>query len=236
MKIYITRHGQVCPTEFFGSADFPMFDIPLSKLGQKQAECLAAFLKEKDFKGKIFSSPYRRTMMTADAVAKACGLPISPVQALREIIKTDESAKEFEGMTLKQLKTEFPTVAEDATLLYPWWNEFKDTREAVIKRVSDFWESLLQAGEQEALLVGHGASVFGSIYYLNKKYGLGFTDDGDALGEYLADHGLNCALSCVEVDKDGKFVCGEFFNTAHLTEDMLTSNPKHKERPECVMK
>lgn len=236
MKIYITRHGQVCPTEFFGSADFPMFDIPLSELGQKQAVCLANALKEKGFKGKIFSSPYRRTMMTADAAAKVCGVPVLPEQALREILKTDEGAQEFEGMTLEQLKAEFPVVAEDATLSYPWWNNFKDTREAVIKRVSDFWELLLQSGEQEVLLVGHGASVFGSVYYLNKKYGLGFPDDGDVLGDYLGDHGLNCALSYVETDKDGNFVCGEFFNTAHLTEDMLTSNPKHKERPECVNK
>jgi len=139
MKIYITRHGQVCPTEYFGNADFPMFDIPLSELGQKQAECIAKVLKSRDFKGKIYSSPYRRTMMTAEAIGKACNLPVFPEQALREILKTDEGAKEFEGMTMEQLKQEFSTVPENAMLSYPWWKACKDTKETVIERVSLFW-------------------------------------------------------------------------------------------------
>ena len=33
MKIYFTRHGQVCPKDFVGSVDFPTGDIPLSELG-----------------------------------------------------------------------------------------------------------------------------------------------------------------------------------------------------------
>lgn len=234
MKIYITRHGQVCPTEYFGSTDFPMFDIPLSDLGKKQAECLAEKLKEMDFKGKIFSSPYRRTMMTANAVAAACDLPIFPDNALREIIKTDEGAQEFEGMTLEQLQKEFPRVAQGVTLAYPWWEKFKDTKETVIERVTCFWEKLLKSDEQEVLLVGHGASVYGSLYYLNEKFDLGFTRDKDEFGDYLAERGLNCTLSYVEIDENGKLKEAEFFNNEHLSDDMITSNPRPKERPEII--
>ena len=234
MKIYIARHGQVCPTEYFGSTDFPMFDIPLSDLGKQQAECLAKKLKETGFKGKIFSSPYRRTMMTASAVATVCNLPVFPDKALREIIKTDEGAQEFEGMTLEKLKEEFACVAQDASLIYPWWAKTKDTKEAVIERVSCFWEELLQSGEKEVLLVGHGASVYGSLYYLNEKFDLGFVRDKDEFGDYLAERGLNCTLSYVEIDENGKLVEAEFFNNEHLSDDMITSNPRPKERPEII--
>lgn len=235
MKIYITRHGQVCPTEYFGNADFPMFDIPLSAIGQKQAECIAQVLKSRGFNGRIYSSPYRRTMMTAEAVARECNLPVFPEQALREILKTDEGAKEFKGMTIEQLKQEFSSVPENASLVYPWWKACKDTKETVIERVSLFWETLLQSEQNEVLLVGHGATVFGTIYYLNQKFGFGFPDDKEKLGEHLAGRSLNCALSYVETDKNGKLIRGEFFNTKHLTDEMLTSNPRSLPRPETII-
>lgn len=234
MKIYITRHGQVCPTEYYGSTDFPMFDIPLSDLGKKQAEKLAEVMKNKGFRGKIFSSPYRRTMMTAHAVATACNLKVFPDKALREIIKTDEGAQEFAGMTLTQLNDEFSCVAQEAVLTYPWWEKTKDTKDTVIERVSCFWEELLKSDEQEVLLVGHGASVYGSIYYLNEKFDLGFVRDKDEFGDYLAERGLNCTLSYVEIDENGKLVEAEFFNNEHLSDDMITSNPRPKERPEII--
>lgn len=235
MKIYITRHGQVCPTEYFGNADFPMFDIPLSTLGQKQAEHVAKVLKSRGFNGKIYSSPYRRTMMTAEATAKACNLPVFPEQALREILKTDEGAKEFEGMTIEQLRQEFSSVPGNAMLSYPWWKASKDTKETVIERVSVFWETLLQSDCEEVLLVGHGATVFGTIFYLNQKFGFGFPEDKDELGEYLAGCSLNCALSYIETAKNGNFVRGEFFNTEHLTDEMLTSNPRLLPRPGTII-
>ncbi len=236
MKIYFTRHGQVCPTEFFGSADFPMFDIPLSDLGKKQAENMAKALKAQGFKGKIFSSPYRRTMMTANAVAEACDLPIYPNPALREIIKTDEAAMEFEGMTLEQLQKEFPRIAEGVELSYPWWEKTKDTKETVIERVSAFWETILKSETGDVLLVGHGATGYGTVYYLNQKFKLDFTDDKEYLGEYLGDRALNCGISYIELDEKGTLKSAEFFNMEHLSDDMITSNPRPKQRPEIIIK
>ena len=172
--------------------------------------------------------------MTADAVAKACSLSIYPDGALREIIKTDEGALEFEGMTLEQLKKEFPLVAEEALLPYPWWKKTKDTKETVIERVSDFWEFLLASDVVEVLLVGHGATGYGTVYYLNRKFKLGFPEDKEILADYLAHHALNCGLSYIELNEKGKLVSAEFFNMEHLSDNMITSNPSPKERPEIV--
>ena len=71
MKFYVTRHGQVAEdAEYFGDVAYPKGDMPLSKLGREQAELLGNRLRDEGFSGKIFSSPYLRTMETADIIAE----------------------------------------------------------------------------------------------------------------------------------------------------------------------
>ena len=236
MKIYITRHGQVCPKEFFGSTDFPHGDIPLSDVGKKQAICLGNQLKKAGFKGKIISSPYRRTMMTATAVSDICSVGIYPDGALREMFFSDESANEFSGMTLDELKAEFPNVADNAVLSYPWWTRHSDTNEEIIKRLEKFWDEITVTDEEEVLVVCHGASFYGTICYFNKKTGLGLTDDVEEMADYLAERNLNCGISYIEIDNDGKLVSAKLFSTEHLSNELLTSNSNKKTRPEVVEK
>lgn len=234
MKIYITRHGQVCPNDFFGSTDYPCGDIPLSELGIKQADRLGAKLKELGFKGKIFSSPYRRTMMTATEVSKHCDAKVYPDGALREMFFSKEAAKDFAGMTLAQLKDIFYSIPNDAFLEYPWWTVDVDTNEIIVKRLTVFLDSLLKSDDEEVLIVGHGASVFGTMCYFNQKYNIGMPADYTEMADYLAQRSLNCSLSCIEIDKDKNIVSAKLFCTDHLTDDMLTSNTNVKERP-CVL-
>ena len=143
--------------------------------------------------------------------------------------------KNLVGKNIEQLRKEFSSVPKKAMLSYPWWNACKDTKDTVIERVSMFLETLLQSDCEEVLLVGHGATVFGTIFYLNQKFGFGFPEDKDELGEYLAGCSLNCALSYIETAKNGNFVRGEFFNTEHLTDEMLTSNPRSLQRPGTII-
>lgn len=236
MKLYITRHGQVCPKEFFGSVDYPTGDIPLSKLGQKQAVCLGNELKKIGFKGKIISSPYRRTMMTANLAATQCGASVYTDGELREMFFSDEAARDFVGMTLDDIKKTFPKVAHDAELAYPWWTKTLDTKKMVVERLEKFWDKVIKTDIDEVLAVGHGASVYGTIYYFNKKFKLGLTDDLEELADYLAEKGLNCGISCVETDKDGKLLSANLFYTEHLPDELLTSNANHKSRPEIIKK
>ena len=71
MKLYVTRHGQVCPNDFTKSVDFPTGDIPLSEKGQAQAACLGEELKPEydgafaiidGFSGKIYIDPDEETL------------------------------------------------------------------------------------------------------------------------------------------------------------------------------
>ncbi len=236
MKIYITRHGQVCPKDFFDSVDYPTGDIPLSETGKKQAELLGEELNKLGFKGKIFSSPYRRTMMTASLVSKKCGVYVYPDGRLREIFSTDEAAREFVGMTPDELKEEFSAVSYDAELSYPWWTKHKDTREGIIKRLEKFWNEIISSDVEELLVVGHGASVYGTMCYFNKKFHLGLTDDIDEMADYLAEQNLNCNLSYLEIDKNGALVSAKLFSTSHLSDELLTANTNKKSRPEIIIK
>ena len=235
MKIYITRHGQVCPEQFFGSVDFPTGDIPLSEKGQIQAKYLGMELKRLGFKGPIFSSPYRRTMMTSDIAAKECGAKVYPDGELREMFFSDEAAQEFAGMNIEKIKEEFLTVAEDAELPYPWWTKAMDNKEIIAKRLKAFWDKYIKLDFDEILVVGHGASLFGSINYFNLKYGLRLPTVLAELADFQAVYGLNCNLSCIEIDNDGKLLNAKLYSTEHLADELLTSNANPKPRQKALM-
>ncbi len=234
MKIYITRHGQVTPKVFENSVDYPTGDIPLTELGQEQAVCLGKELLARNFKGRIISSPYRRTMMTADLAARECGAPVYVDGALREMFFSEENASAFIGMNLATLKENFSHVASDAILPYPWWTTHADDRLAIIVRLKSFWGTLLNTGCEEVLVVGHGASVFGSMFFFNQTFKFGLPDDPGELGDFQADRNLNCNLSCIEINQNGELISARLFATDHLPDALLTSNTNPKPRPEEV--
>lgn len=222
MRIYLTRHGQVLPDKFFGTADFPDGDIPLSELGKEQAEYLGKELARRNFKGIIISSPYLRTMTTAEAVASACDVKIYPEAAFREGVFREEEIKQLRGMTLQELKEKFPHVAPDAALAYPWWTtELENTVEAYSKRIDPLLDRLLASDNEEILLVGHGASIGGTTNYFRKKFNIEMP------------HGLknvNCNLSIFDLDENRELKRAVFFENKHLPEELLTSNVAQVER------
>ncbi len=231
MKIYITRHGQVTPKLFEGSVDYPTGDIPLSETGQTQASCLGRELRARGFSGRIISSPYRRTMMTANLAADECSAPVYPDGALREMFFSSEAGEAFSGMTIKDLTELFPHISPDAVLPYPWWTTEADALSSLAERLANFWEPILHAGYDEVLAVGHGASVFGSMHFFNARYDFGFPKEPEALGDFLATRNLNCNLSCIEIDEKGRLLSARLFATDHLPEALLTSNTNPKPRP-----
>ncbi|MBE7025771.1 MAG: histidine phosphatase family protein [Ruminococcaceae bacterium] len=231
MKLYVTRHGQVTPKVFEGSVDFPTGDIPLSETGQTQAACLGHKLRSIGFSGRIISSPYRRTMMTASLAADKRDAPIFPDGALREMFFSDEAGEAFSGMTIEELRRLFPHIAPDALLPYPWWTTKKDTLPGLIQRLSSFWEPILSSALPEVLVVGHGASVFGSMAFFSERYGFGFPKEPEELGDFLATRNLNCNLSCIEIDANGHLRSARLFATDHLPDSLLTSNSNPKPRP-----
>jgi len=79
-ELVLVRHGEAAPNP----PDAPAYDPPLSERGRWQAERLAQRLAGTRIDA-LYASPLRRAQETAEAVARATGLPIETVPDLAEV-------------------------------------------------------------------------------------------------------------------------------------------------------
>ena len=81
MKLYVVRHGQ---TEWNAiNRVLGRTDMPLNEEGLRQAEELSEKVRDLPV-DVILASPLKRTLQTAEAVARVKNLPVVPEQALIE--------------------------------------------------------------------------------------------------------------------------------------------------------
>ncbi len=218
MRIFITRHGQIEKAEIINNnPNLPKNDPPISELGKEQAKLLAKEIQRLGFKGKIYSSPFLRTMMTAKYVSKLLNLPIYPCSELREYVPNEECMQGFKGMSLDELKVLFPEIEQDAQLTYPWWKKEIENMEDVKVRVRPFLEQLLKVGE-DVLLVGHGASVYATFACLMDMSRQQFSD--------ILPPWYNCSLTQFTYIK-GKVIPVCLMGNSHIPTSMLTENGKY---------
>lgn len=174
-KIVIVRHGQ---TEY-NVRDIlqGQLHVPLDKTGIAQAYKVAEELKGEIF-DVVFSSDLKRTMQTADPMARKLGSKIIPHVGLRE-----RGLGNLEGKH-KDIAFKALGVHKDGFPLHHFWNfqERKEHRifnmepkEVLFKRVDDFINMLhSDYKDKSVLLVSHGGTIRVILHEL------GFTDE-----EYL---------------------------------------------------
>lgn len=205
MKIYLTRHGQVATKQFIGNVQYPVGDMPLTPLGREQAAYLGAYMKHLGFTGKIYSSPYRRALETAQVIADHTGSVIIPWAPMREVVRSVETMQQFTGMTVEQMKQEYPSIAPDAELPYPWWTWELESNEAMVERVGRGIRELNP--QEDVMLVGHGASVYCGC---------------EALGiPHKGGDGYNCSFSMYDSEDKTNF---KWLDGAHMPYEKLTFN------------
>ncbi len=110
MKLILVRHGETYWNEerrVQGGGS----DTELSKTGVKQAHKLATFLKNDNIVA-IISSPLKRAVSTAEAIASHHQLPVEIDGGLKEL-----GVGELEGLSLSNLSTTF------SQFLMQWWRE-----------------------------------------------------------------------------------------------------------------
>jgi broad specificity phosphatase PhoE len=223
MTLHLTRHGQVDQ-----KTDHPVGDPHLSPLGREQARLLGERLRALGFSGRIFSSPYMRTIETANIVAEVAGASVIPAPEMREYVIRDDQMDSFKGLTLSELADRYSRVDGDMAFDYPWWTSEIETQEIIEARVKPLVDRVSKSGE-DALLVGHGASVGGVHGYILGKHA------PDRLGS--GEPGWNCVLSSFQFEEEFKLI--RLLDTEHLPEDHVTSNAKTraevlKERAERI--
>jgi len=211
MKIYFTRHGQVFPFTFMGDEMYERGDHALTELGEEQAMLLGKRMKALGFSGKIFASPFRRTLQTAVAIAKETGCLIYPFPYIHECYTNDERARVFGGMDITKIKDRFPYIAPEADMVYPWFAGKAETPEEVIERVAVGLRQV-EAEGKDCMLVGHGASMNGVRKFFGVEHPKGLKS-------------WNCGLSCVEKKEgDESFACLMYYDTEHIPYEKISCN------------
>jgi len=110
LKLILVRHGETYWNEerrVQGGGS----DIELSETGIKKANAVALFLREENI-AAIISSPLKRAVVTAEAIAKHHQLPVEIDDRLREL-----GVGEMEGLAVSSLGGTFTQV------LMQWWRE-----------------------------------------------------------------------------------------------------------------
>lgn len=110
--IHLIRHGEVDNPDHVVYADLPGFG--LSETGRAQARAAGEFLSDRPVPG-VYSSPLRRALQTAEAIAAPHG---QSVEVLDELTEFGLSVH-WRGFKWEELSDRFPGEVE-AYLDHPW--------------------------------------------------------------------------------------------------------------------
>lgn len=99
-RVYLVRHGatELSAEDRFAGA----IDVLLSDAGREQARRLGARLADEPLTA-VYASPMSRTLETARLASEPHGLPVQPVEGLREI-----AHGRWEGKTRREVEKEYP--------------------------------------------------------------------------------------------------------------------------------
>jgi len=156
--VWITRHGERIDfvDKTWSETSPTPYDPHLSDNGHIQARDLAARLKAESVH-HIFSSPFLRTLQTANAVAELLDLSIKVELGCGEMLSAEWFPADPRELDLHRLKERFPRI--DTTYQsagdpqYPEdWEQCKVRCAAAIRKV-------VQRYDENLFFVGHGASV-----------------------------------------------------------------------------
>jgi broad specificity phosphatase PhoE len=144
--IYLVRHGTTDWNQ--GEIFRGRLDIQLNEAGRAEARALASRLQNADLRG-VFSSPLSRAKETAQAVAEAKGLEVTPDAAF-----VDLDFGDWQGLPVQRVKTQYPD-------LYRLWVERPQEvtfpgGENLARAKTRSWEGFLrlfQEHEEETILI-----------------------------------------------------------------------------------
>lgn len=159
MKLYIIRHGQ---TDWNVEGKIQgRQDIPLNDMGRRQARALADGMKSRPV-ASVYSSPQKRAMETAEAIAGPLGLTVKAVPQLMEIGYGD-----WEGRSAEDILT------TDRELYESWWQHPAtvapsggETLNQVDERCRQAWDMIRSGMKGDTAVVAHGGTLAHFIVHL----------------------------------------------------------------------
>ncbi len=158
MLIYLIRHGS---TEW-NEKDLVqgLIDLELSKIGISQVKKTGEFFNKKNIK-KIFTSPLKRALQTAEILNEKLNSEISIVEELRELdcgvwegMKMDDVREKYRDVYQKLMESPFTKIPEGES--------FSD----VVERFRIGWKKVLKSVDysSEIIVVGHIVIIRAFLY------------------------------------------------------------------------
>lgn len=154
IEIILARHGE---TDWNASEIFRgRADIPLNETGRKQAEMLGEYLgsEEIDF---IYSSPLRRAVDTAEAIAGRHNLKVNTIDNL-----IDFHFGDWQGLPLTEVGEKYSEIYRD------WLDTPEQVRIPGGESLEDVRSRALPFVEDAIMRCGNGKIVFVSHRVVNK--------------------------------------------------------------------
>jgi broad specificity phosphatase PhoE len=167
MNLIVVRHGI---TEFNKQERLNgLIDESLAEEGQQQARELVDRLSGKPIDA-IYTSPLKRTVETAEPIAKKLGLPINPDRRIIEVDfgqltgKTQTEVDAMLGQTMVEMLSSYN---------YDFHELSGESVEGVNQRVSSFINELKTKDHQTVLIITHGG-IIRMINYVVTGQKIGF--------------------------------------------------------------
>jgi broad specificity phosphatase PhoE len=160
--LWLVRHAHrldFVQPEWFETAIYP-YDPPLSLPGDDRAIALAQEFDRSSI-DKIYTSPFLRTIQTADPLARLMQIPIRLEWGLCEWLCQDWTTGPPETTPLDELKQNYPNI--DITyksLVVPCYPETLVELDARIATIAD---KLLQNNCENMLAIAHKGSILGIV-------------------------------------------------------------------------
>lgn len=208
-RVFITRHGQQGDGRYFDAA---VSEMKLTPLGEKQADLLAHYLKERcGFAGTILVSPLYRTIQTGLPLARLLGknLILEPGIQEMSVGKTRPRA-----MTFAEIDARFPGMTVRGPAFVEPWRVFDEDTAARRERTGNAMRRILAENPGDLLLVAHGATIVD----LTRWFDLQMPRE-----KAVYCRGWNCCVIIYFLD-DNDVPTGVFYTTEHLPDELVTDN------------
>ena len=233
--LWVVRHGQSAGNVALEEAEAQGLerldlahrdvDVPLSELGERQAEALGAWIAEQPEDERptvVYTSPYVRARQTADIALKAAGLDLPRVvdERLRE--------REFgawDGLTRRGITAKFPEESERRTQLGKFYHRPPggESWTDVLQRLRAALDDVrTDAQGERVMLVAH------QVVVLLTRYVLEGMDEQSVLELDAEGEVINCSVTSYRYDRDAGRLRLERYNEAAPVEEQdepVTAEP-----------
>ena len=174
-EIYLLRHGQTALNSAMALQG--RSDHPLNETGMAQAAEAGAWFRKQGIRfDRVYASPLRRAIQTAEAAAGECSIRVEP-----RLIEMDYGP--YEGADLTALPPELTAFFRD--LVHQRAPEGMEPLDQVVARLGAFLEELRREAPEGTILIStHAIAMKGALEYLTP----------DSRGGYWAKHIGNCAV------------------------------------------